>query len=85
MERFIYQTKTEEPLSQGILCQWYIGMRSKTERFFYQTKTEPAFEPGSMPVLTATGSWLFDFQPSDACRLAKLRLQETCDTPKERR
>ena len=30
--------------------------------------------------------WLyFDFQPSDACRLAKLRLQETCDTPKERR
>ena len=52
---------------------------------FCQTKIEPAFEPGSMPVLTATGSWLFDFQPSDACRLAKLRLQETCDTPKERR
>ena len=26
-------------------------------------KTEAAFEPGSMPVLTATGSWLFDFQP----------------------
>ena len=26
--------------------------------------SEPAFEPGSMPVLTATGSWLFDFQPS---------------------
>ena len=40
------------------------------ERFFRQMNIEPTFEPGSMPVLTATGSWLFDFPPSDACRLA---------------
>ena len=53
-----------------------LSPRSCVDRavFLPDEKTEAAFEPGSMPVLTATGSWLFDFQPSDACRLATLRL-----------
>jgi len=38
-------------------------MRRHRAGFWPDEKTEAAFEPGSMPVLTATGSWLFDFQP----------------------
>jgi hypothetical protein len=52
------------------LCKYYADARAWYERLFCQTNIEPTFEPGSMPVLTATGLWLFDFQPSDACRLA---------------
>ena len=42
-----------------------LSPRSCVDRavFLPDEKTEAAFEPGSMPVLTATGSWLFDFQP----------------------
>ena len=43
-----------------------LSPRSCVDRavFLPDEKTEAAFEPGSMPVLTATGLWLFDFQPT---------------------